>query len=148
MEVGEPGGLGAAGIDDDESQSATLGVVERLDGVDLRPAARARDERVAPEDERDVGVHRVDGTAAQTPIRPRASALPGWSIVTALNMRPSPIAFMNAACIGQLHWLARLLVPMYEAIGERTVLIEDRSQLHRDLLHGDVHRDRREGTVR
>ena len=52
----------------------------------------------------------------QTPIRPRASALPGWSIVTALNMRPSPSAFMNAACIGQLHWLARLLVPMYEAM--------------------------------
>ena len=49
---------------------------------------------------------------SHTPIIPSAIPFPGWSMVTALNIRPSPIDFMNAACIGQLHWFARLLVPM------------------------------------
>ena len=148
MAVGQLGGLGAAGIDDDESQSATLGVVERLDGVDLRPTAGARDDRVAPEDERDLGVHRVDGTAAPDPHQAEGERLAG--LVDRHCVEHAPVA--DRLHERRLHRPAALVGEAARADvrsdGERTVLIEDRPQLRGDLLHGDVHRDGREGTVR
>ncbi len=86
-------------------------------------------------------------SAIQTPMRPCAMVLPGWSIDVATQPRGFPSASRNAFVIGAVSALASPNVPLYSATASGPCSSTMRVKRRRDLVHRLFGRDRRERAV-